>query len=272
MPEIIDTAEPANRHLPALAARGVKSVIRYLSRAGGDKVITVSEAKALAANGLQIGLVYELYGGSAGLARDITAAYGHLDGIYCLQAAKNLGAPQGTVIYFAVDTDVSNDAQVNAYIVPYFKAAVAALHPYYRVGVYGCGSTCAAALDSAGVDKAWLSNATGWTGYKAFYASKRWSLLQQRDTVQGGIDYDPDIAGEEDWGAFTPTWAVPEAGSVEWVQTKLNALLMSSPPLVIDGIVGPATKAALLAFQKIHVIPQTGAVDDTTVATMKGLS
>ena len=81
--------------------------------------------------------------------------------------------PEDVVIYFAVDTDVTNNTDINNYVIPYFKAARQAIGGYYRTGVYGCGSTCAAALDSAGSDKALLANAKGWSGYSTFLASGR---------------------------------------------------------------------------------------------------
>jgi hypothetical protein len=69
---------------------------------------------------INVGIIYEMDGGSpefGGLAASINAAYGGYDGAYALRTLQALGAPQGTV-------------------------------------VYGCGATCAAALDTAGCDKA----------------------------------------------------------------------------------------------------------------------
>ena len=48
----------------------------------------------------------------------------------------------------------------------------------YRIGAYGCGATCAAALDTAGCDKAWLANAPDWCGYRQFLDEGRAAIVQ----------------------------------------------------------------------------------------------
>jgi hypothetical protein len=48
------------------------------------------------------------------------------------------------------------------------------------------------------------------------------------------------------------------------VQTKLNALGMASPPLVVDGSIGPLSTAAIKAFQTSKKLPVTGIVDAAT--------
>jgi hypothetical protein len=53
------------------------------------------------------------------------------------------------------------------------------------------------------------------------------------------------------------------------VQSRLNILGMASPPLKVDGIMGPKTTAAITKFQKSKGIMATGILD---VATIKALS
>jgi Putative peptidoglycan binding domain len=48
------------------------------------------------------------------------------------------------------------------------------------------------------------------------------------------------------------------------VQNKLNALGMASPPLTVDGSIGPLSIAAIKAFQASKKLPVTGAVDAAT--------
>ena len=45
---------------------------------------------------------------------------------------------------------------------------------------------------------------------------------------------------------------------------KLNALGMASPPLVVDGDIGPLSIAAIKAFQISKRLPVTGTVDAAT--------
>jgi hypothetical protein len=185
-----------------LNQQGFGSIIRYISSGNQSKCIDANEAQALIAGGINVGIVYELDGGSpnfGGLQGSIDSAYGARDGDYALKTLKALGVPQGVVVYFAVDTDVNNNNDINNYVIPYFKAAKQAMGGYYRIGAYGCGSTCAAALDSAGCDKAWLANAKDWNGYAKFLASGRASIVQGL----GNKLFDPDTIVDADWGGFS---------------------------------------------------------------------
>ena len=48
--------------------------------------------------------------------------------------------------------------------------------------------------------------------------------------------------------------------------TELQALLMNQGfDVIIDGVVGPHTKAALRTFQARHDLPTTGECDDATL-------
>lgn len=57
-----------------------------------------------------------------------------------------------------------------------------------------------------------------------------------------------------------------------WVQGSLNDLLALSPPLVVDGIYGPKTKAAVKAFQAAEGLnPDSFAGDITSAAIQAAL-
>jgi hypothetical protein len=113
-----------------LVANGITFAGRYLVDKSMSKAITDREAKALLDSGLSLLLIYETYAsrpreGSASGQRDGYAAYSY---------AKELGVPDGTAIYFAVDYDApkSDYPAIEAYL----YAAKAACAPY-RCGVYG---------------------------------------------------------------------------------------------------------------------------------------
>ena len=195
-----------------LRRNGIESVIRYISRSHSAKCIDVGELQALIDAGVAVGIIYEMDGGSpafGGLAASINATCGGYDGAYALRTLQALGVPQGAVVYFAVDTDVDNNDDINAYVIPYFQAAKQAMGDAYRIGAYGCGATCAAALDTAGCDKAWLANAPDWCGYRQFLDEGRAAIVQGKGPNLA--DYDPDTIMDADWGGFTALTAAAVA-------------------------------------------------------------
>ena len=106
--------------------------------------------------------------------------------------------PAGSAVYFAVDFDASA-AEIRSAIIPYFRGVARAFAddnglPVYRVGVYGSGAVCAAVLDAGLAELAWLSCSTGWSGYRAFLASGRWTLKQHLPAMIAGLDADANDA------------------------------------------------------------------------------
>lgn len=71
--------------------------------------------------------------------------------------------------------------------------------------------------------------------------------------------------------AWTPGADPPplEVGSVEWVQTRLNALGIVTPALVVDGKLGPNTYAALRAYQASNGLAVTGSITAETVNSLQ---
>lgn len=53
----------------------------------------------------------------------------------------------------------------------------------------------------------------------------------------------------------------------QWAQSRLTA--HGFPVGLIDGVIGPGTRAALRAFQATKALPITGAADDATVAALR---
>lgn len=204
MIQIIDTPQPVQRFLPRLG--DVHTIIRYITAGSprSDKHIKLPEVKAIAAAGKKLALVHETWGdfrhaGHGG----ISASDGVRDGKYAREVLPKLAAPRGACMYFAVDQDATV-TQIGDNVLPYFKAVRDAFGDgYYRVGVYGPGAVCAAALDAGFADLGWLSNAKGWKGYNAF--KPRAALVQGLPThMAGGLDVDPNVAQVEDWGQFVP--------------------------------------------------------------------
>lgn len=227
---IIDLAIDATPHLPALAKAGVTGIIGYLNPHGTTgKVVTPQRAKAIAAAGMSLALVSEGWGDFA--HGDISAAAGRRDAEHALASLPLLGAPKNSCVYFAVDTDAST-SQIISLVVPYFKAAFEVLaNAGYRVGAYGSGAVCNAALAAQVCDLAWLAAPTGWLGSREFLAGKKWTLHQGLPMTLAGIDCDPDVANGEDWGQFVPFAQGPQAAN-KTVVTQATAATPAPNPVL----------------------------------------
>lgn len=86
------------------------------------------------------------------------------------------------------------------------------------------------------------------------------------------------------WGASDAATAVPSPpagwtpstttrhdliqGSLEWVQARLNALGFARPPLIVDGMSGPATERAVSAFQQAKGLFVDGDAGVNTIAAL----
>lgn len=110
----------------AIKKAGGSFVVRYVGVT--SKCLTASEATGLHKAGLAIGLVYE----TTGLTFKGGHAAGSKDGAVALAAAKKLGVPAGTPIFFAIDTDTSDTATIKAYL-----AGCAAGSGEYPARLYG---------------------------------------------------------------------------------------------------------------------------------------
>jgi Rv2525c-like, glycoside hydrolase-like domain len=225
MTRIIDTNVDITSRLAQLRARGIETVIRYVSsNTSNPKVVKPAEARAIAAAGLKLALVYQTWGGANNFAHDdIHADSGAHDGAFALSYAPTVGAPDRTIIWFAIDTDCSA-SEYERLVKPYLIAARAALRGKYRIGVYACGFVCDRALDEHLVDATWLTQSMGFNGSRAFRDSRRWTLFQGLEIDVGGLGVDPNDASGDDYGAFVPFEApvavpvavgpsVPQAGA-----------------------------------------------------------
>ena len=117
-------------NIGGLVQAGYQYVIRYVSHDNTGKNLSVAEAGALRASGLDIGLVWE-FGKMAPLNGH---AQGVADAANAINMAVALGAPSHAAIYFAVDFD-AQDSDMHA-IAQYVDGCTATIG-WDRVGVYG---------------------------------------------------------------------------------------------------------------------------------------
>ena len=198
LPAVIDAAVDTRRALPALAAAGVRVIVRYYASARQDflpeKRLTAGEADAVRAAGLALGACYQYYNNRFD---SMTAVRGKADAAYSLAHARDeIRQPPGSAIYFGVDGDWPKRAEMDA-VLRYFSAVaetMAAAGSPYRVGVYGSGRTCAELAGRALASLFWLARSTGWTGTAEFYNGGGWTLYQtMHEVARGGIRLDSNV-------------------------------------------------------------------------------
>jgi hypothetical protein len=112
---------------------GIAGVIRYLGK-DSKKRITKEEIEDIKANGLTLNLVYQDWG----QAPYINKEYGESDGRRALEQLKELGLPEDSVVFFAIDFDTSSGGY-NTRIREYIKAAQQFVK---NAGIYGGFHTC----------------------------------------------------------------------------------------------------------------------------------
>jgi hypothetical protein len=278
---IIDTNNNMTNRIKALKAANVTTVIRYVASGlvGYEKVVKAPEARALAAAKIKLGLVYEISGHPNG------SAVGKRDGEFARSYAPLVGAPKDAIIWSAVDYDAGPGDLAG--IVAYHVAFKKALEGYYRAGAYASGYICDELFGRELIVARWLTMSQGFRGTKASLAAGRWELLQRLERNLTGLSnsIDPDVVHIEpngepaDIGDFIPTLEPPEniEGSVAWIQDNLNKLTgtqldvdnimgaftiraienfqAAHPPLVVDGVVGPKTRAVMLELLSKAVEP-----------------
>ncbi|MCE0459159.1 DUF1906 domain-containing protein [Curtobacterium flaccumfaciens] len=175
----------------AVRASGATGVGRYLTnhqQSGAlDKALTPDELRVMASAGLGLWPIFEEGGFTASW---FTEEQGVRDAHRAHDAARQLGIPKQTTVYFAADFDASA-AQDESLVVPYFRGVAAGLRDrgnLYKAGVYGSRATCTA-VSSAGL--AHFSFVAGmspaWAGNQLEPLPGNWSLNQiQNRTVGSG--------------------------------------------------------------------------------------
>jgi hypothetical protein len=195
----LDTTLELTRYALALReVHGFDFALRYYSH-NAAKNLSLGEARALSAAGMQIGVVWETSGTHPGF---FSLAQGVADGSAAHRmAAEAIGQPAGSAIYFAVDYDASQ-ADLDGPVDDYFTGVHAGLfaagggQQRYQVGVYGSGLCCATLRERGAAVFSWLSQSTGFKGSQAYARAQQYDLIQylpQRLEVDGmTLLVDPD--------------------------------------------------------------------------------
>ena len=194
--QIVDTGHGTHEaFLRPLAGNGVRTILRYYAQENNipGKNITLRERDMIFDHGLSLCIVYQH---KAYLTNRFTAASGIEDANFCLVRAAEIRQPQGTAIFFGVDSDTHSDAAV----IDYLTAVRRVIGGRYEIGCYGSGAHCLAAINAGVATMSWVAEAPAWGGTRQFINSQRWHLYQNKTQIEdspimsaGGVPIDTNI-------------------------------------------------------------------------------
>ena len=190
--EACDTRfEMTDEVLSYIKNNGYNIVGRYLT--GGDfKELRTNEARKIINSGIKMFPIFQESGADMEYFKE---SRGKIDAKNAVIAARKQGIPEGTIIYFAVDTDPT-DPDISEYILPYFKGVKENIGQSYKVGVYGTRNVCTQVIENGYAETCFVSDmSTGFSGNMGFKIPTNWNLDQFHEiksiTVGNGtIDLD----------------------------------------------------------------------------------
>lgn len=170
---------------------------------------------------------------------------GKIDAKIAYDKAKELGFPDGTTIYFAVDYD-AYDYQVTDRILPYMREIRTYFDrlkndpdlPTYKVGIYGPRNICIRCANDSSIrtDNSFVSNmSTGFSGNLGFPMPKNWAFSQFYETSigegSGYLEIDKNDYSGRDSGAssFTPNKVANRSELEKAVFAEWKALADKTP-------------------------------------------
>jgi peptidoglycan hydrolase-like protein with peptidoglycan-binding domain len=186
--DCVATITPARAK--ALLDAGYQVVGRYLDERDGalDKKIKPGELTTIFNAGLKVLPISQYDGGEAGY---FTHDQGLKDASDAHDAAVGHGFKAGTVLYFAVDYDATQD-EIDIGIEPYFRGVVAGLAAKggrYGHGVYGSRNVCAEVSRRTGARWSFVSGmSTGYGGNMGYPLPANWAFNQIQTLTVGSGD------------------------------------------------------------------------------------
>lgn len=250
----------------ALKAAGKEAVGRYLYP-GAGKGLGVSELADLINHGLSVWFIYEGTGSDA-----TNYANGVNDARIAEAQAAALGHA-GAVIYFACDWDVT--AAQEGGVEAYFQGVNAVISKE-KSGVYGSFAIVEDLFSKGLISFGYQTYA--WSGGKVSSHANIYQYLNGQVINGGSVDFDRTLTAQfgqvngSPAASGTPASGGDSLGSVtvnvavKDIQARLNVY---GYKLVVDGIFGPATTAAVKAFQKGKTLTADGIVGPLTWAALE---
>lgn len=165
---------PVTDYAKALLNDGLTFVVRYICYPGESKFLTKAEDDHLHAEGLLTAVVFENgYPIQPGYFSDLS---GVRDGQNAAAWTPEAGRPGGTVLYYAIDTDLTN-GQITALALPYAQAFRDNC-PNYHVRPYGSMAVIQAIVAAGYSDGGYVSGSTGWANYGQAQGSPLTKIMQ----------------------------------------------------------------------------------------------
>lgn len=167
-----------------LKSAGYQFVGRYLTGYVGQsksKALTLDEIKNIKNAGLSVFPIYQ--DGGYYSEYFANANQGTVDAQIAISAAKRIGIPYGSTIYFAVDFDAYG-YQLESMILPYFKKISLIFNSVendknYKVGVYGPRLICSKVSNAGYAKFSFVADmSTGFSGNLGYPIPKNWAFDQ----------------------------------------------------------------------------------------------
>ena len=190
-----------------LYENGYRYVGRYLANVPGgrDKELSVNELNIAFNAGLRI---FPIQQGTSNTVDFFTEANAVNEVKIAYEHAINLGIPEGTIIYFAVDCD-PQDTDITNKIIPYFSKVFSTMvntyNSKYKIGVYGTRNVCSRVSEKGYAISSFVSDmSTGFSGNLGFSIPDNWAFDQfatvSVGTGSGQIEIDKDGFSGRDSG------------------------------------------------------------------------
>ncbi|MEX0286808.1 MAG: DUF1906 domain-containing protein [Paracoccaceae bacterium] len=192
--------QPNHKFLDSLTYAGVDTVIRYYSdtnNAGLNcKNVTRRERDVLNDHGLALCIVYQ----HEGRAKNrYTGARADQDARFCLERARAIGQPEGSSIYFGVDSDAALNSDQG--VLDYFREVNRIFGGRYRVGIYAAGARCQLIRNAGLAEYFWVPEAPAWAGTRDFMNTGNWTMYQNKTDIHHSLltrDMDQPLAIDTD--------------------------------------------------------------------------
>lgn len=263
-------------NINVLIHNGYKYIGRYLSGTyigpNGEqlsKALTLDEIKLLFKNGI---CLFPIHQGGANKVSYFTTANAEADAEKAVESANSFYLQFGTIIYFAVDCDVT-DVQVTNAIIPYFKALykkfMTKCKGMYRVGIYGTRNTCERVCKEGYACSSFVSDmSTGYSGNLGFPIPSNWAFDQFTTTKISysgeSIEIDKDgFSGN--YKGISQEYSLPETEYTSNLNTLENSFLLAN----MGGVSIPVYESKV---HKNWPLPQAGTqyvVDGEIIAQIK---
>ena len=195
----------------ALYEQGFRYIGRYLTNVDpfneAGKKMTIKEIEVLHSAGLRIFPIFQ-ESPRAPVPSDFNMEQGINDARKAVKAAVKLGIPKGTIIYFALDCDMTEKDLTN-YGIPYFQGInqlFSDSYHYYKIGVYGTRNSCTTLANQGYTISSFVSNmSTSYSGNLGFSMPENWAFEQYVEKKDYSLanrtfDLDYDMASGRDEG------------------------------------------------------------------------